>query len=496
MKTSGKHFKIIHLSDLHIGNNFSKTHDKVVARHSLKHMSEIGRLVSQEAETTDRVIISGDISDSGDTISLLLARQWIRNTLEIGDGAQISLGLSEHQYDRLRIIPGNHDAYNYKKTKKEFQILYQESLANYNKVFVEDKIENDIERYEWLEDTSKGRGVFLYYADTSYLGDPDYESINKKIKLFEKPARGKFSIEKSEKLLETFDKGMKGLLKNSEGSYIDKTMFARSLKIIVMHHYLFEPVGSKIEPLLQICDTNTVFTNIALADFDILLCGHKHIANFRDDRYIQHFDKRAKARYLINYFRRILGIYSLPLQYKDTEGKKISRFHSILLSLNLLKQVEEDHSTDKVNLDLDYLGKLNEVLLQGIEDPDKFDYYIKKLAIIDKGRTFDEKELLGLAKKIRVELDVNQKQNLKRVCKNLKKVINGLSDRHFLQVMAGSACKIRESNSNSFNIYEIESVSNGYKFHSRRYDWSHEKEMFLPPTTITYEFNDANRPLH
>lgn len=492
-KTRKENFKIIHLSDLHMGNSYSVTQGKIVPRHSIKQMIEIQKLVNSELPNLDRIIISGDVSDSGDKESLLLARQWIRNSLEIGNGAQISLGLPDHLSHILKIIPGNHDAYNYKKVKKDLQILYQESLANYNDVFVEDKIEENVERYDWIE--KDGACLFIYYADTSFLGDSENEKPE--LKLLAKPAKGKLSVHKSEKLLETFDKGMRGFLHyDQDGSLIDKYKFRSSIKIIVMHHYLFEPVGYPIEPLLELSDKETVFANIAMADFDILLCGHKHISDVRDDQYIRHFDRRAKARYLINYFRRMLGIYSLPLQYKDKNGKKLSKLKSFFLSFNFLKQIEKNPSNDKMNLDLEYLEKINALILSGVKNPDKFDHYIKKFALDNKKDNIDEKELCSLAKTIRVDLSDQEKTELIKICANLKKMINNLSHRHFLQVMAGSACKNRQSKANSFNVYEVEPIKDGYIFHSRKYDWSDETGKFLVENATSYEFKHNNRPMH
>jgi len=47
-----------------------------------------------------------------------------------------------------------------------------------------------------------------------------------------------------------------------------------------MHHYLFEPPEQSSDYFMRIQDRDVVFRNLALSDFDVLLCGQKHVTAF------------------------------------------------------------------------------------------------------------------------------------------------------------------------------------------------------------------------
>ena len=72
-------------------------------------------------------------------------------------------------------------------------------------------------------------------------------------RLDERIAVGKVTVHQTTILLDIFDRGMEGqLLDPRSGKTISADAFARSLKIGVMHHYLFEPPDAKAEPLLRL----------------------------------------------------------------------------------------------------------------------------------------------------------------------------------------------------------------------------------------------------
>jgi hypothetical protein len=181
--------------------------------------------------------------------------------------------------------------------------------------------------FDWLE--KDGNGLYLAFVDTCFLGDTEENRTSTfgTVRFDQAVATGKLTAQQTEHLLEWHDQGMHGTLQNPRamGTYIDKAMFAKSLKILVMHHYLFEPAEHKSDYFMRVKDRDLVFRNIALSDFDVLLCGHKHFASFDVHSYGDHFDERAVNRYMMNYFRRLIGLESLPIQFTDEDGRKVSK---------------------------------------------------------------------------------------------------------------------------------------------------------------------------
>src|SRR3974377_1779323 len=104
-----------------------------------------------------------------------------------------------------------------------------------------------------------------------------------------------------------------------------------------MHHYLFEPPNHKDDFFLRVDHRNIAFRNIAMADFDMLLCGHKHVPDFGRTKYGEHFDRKARVPYLFNLFRRLIGIYTVPLQLDDSKGRKMTKALTLLLAALLIQ---------------------------------------------------------------------------------------------------------------------------------------------------------------
>lgn len=491
-------FKIIHISDLHIHGGSSQKSQQ--HRHSIPHMKGVEKIIRDNESDADLVLVTGDVSDFGDNNSLLLGRQWIYNSLEIGNKETTSIGISESNYGKLRIIPGNHDAWNSNTNKGKTSDRRQKSLDNFNYAFPEHKFDSKYAcYYDWLE--KDNHSLFFIFLDSSYLGDTEVEKDNPNIAFFDKIAKGKISREQAEYVLELFDKGMKGKLEHNN-QIIPKNKFNQSLKIIVMHHYLFEPIGFKSEHFLQLNDRNNVFTNLALADFDILLCGHKHISAFNDFQYINYFDKRAKYRYLFNYFRRLIGTHSLPIQLIEESGKKVSKLITILFELFWVKKITQNEDNNDLNNSNKALDELVNIFGKGLENPLEFENLLRDFfkkydpnALTDN--IIDEKEIKDIIKRVKIELTSEEREQLKILSKNMNKIIRKLSSRQFIQIMAGSACKASDKNekNRSFNIYNIEPTYFGYRFHCDKYAWDKENNEFTEdPIRKTHEFNMENRP--
>jgi predicted phosphodiesterase len=481
-------FTLAHISDLHFsaGADKAEQHHK----HSILHLEKL----QQKLKTIefDRLIVSGDISNMGDKESLLRAHDYIYGKFAIGGGEATGLELSS---DKVWVVPGNHDAWN-KGTHGSPMEIWQRSLKNYNDVFVEHKPSSPLGcYYEWLE--KDGCYVFMAFVDSCYLGDVDYsEELYPVIKL-SKIARGKLSLDQSTLLLEWFDKGVKGLLQNPNDSeqVIPKEQFANSLKILVMHHYLFEPPEFAYDYLMSVKHRNVVFSNIAMADFDMLLCGHKHIQDYKPSSYGDHFDQRGKDRYLINYFRRLIGIHSLPVQYSDDKGRLFSKALSRLINI-LVVNFHKQYNVQNTN----YLDELGDMLIKALKNPEELEQNIRELLKsyrLEGEEIIDSRELKEIRARISTGLTMQDRNELEKVAKKFNQILKHLGSRPFLQVMCGSTTKASSdpNKQRSFNVYKIEKVDRGTKFRIERYRWESQAKAFSDEPLVYEHSFDRERVL-
>jgi len=258
------------------------------------------------------------------------------------------------------IVPGNHDAFNAPTHGSNYH-RWQTSLENYYAAFPEYRFADPKSSvdFRWI---SKGdTNIFICRLDSCYLGDDETEDLPGALSI-DRVAKGRFSRAQSEQLLHIYDQALLGELRDSFGNVITAGAFMRSLKILVMHHYLFEPSDTRAQPLLQVADKRAVFQNLAMSDFDVLLCGHKHIADVQVLSYLDHFDPRARVRLAFNHVRRSLGICSLPIR-SDEEGHLFGRMYRFLLAALYLSKTKGKGLTDK------HANEILSVLERGLEHP-------------------------------------------------------------------------------------------------------------------------------
>ena len=325
---SGQEFVLAHISDLHFSPGTDQSNPSHT--HSIKHLIEIQKCLS-ELKDLDCLIVSGDISNYGDQQSLITANGWLFGTIPIGNNQYTGLNMLS---ERVLVVPGNHDAWN----AEEYGPLNdrrQKSLKHYNYAFPKHYIPASGCYFDWQQ---KGiDGLYIALIDSCFLGDTEQNDRSPfgTLRYDQAIAKGKLTIEQTEQLLEWHDKGIQGRLENPRqpGMYIDRNIFAASLKILVMHHYLFEPPEKKSDYFMRIQHRDIVFRNIALSDFDVLMCGHKHVAAFDVHDYGDHIDDRAVNRYMTNYFRRLIGLESLPIQFVDEKGRKLSKPLTVLAEI-------------------------------------------------------------------------------------------------------------------------------------------------------------------
>ncbi len=468
-------FTIAHISDLHFSHGTDMSAPDHA--HSIPHLR--GLESKMKIIDPDILIVSGDVSNHGDRQSLINASTYLYNKIGIGGEEYTGLNLSP---EKLGIVPGNHDAWNASKTGTLID-RRQNSLENYNYAFPSRTISRRIGcYYDWIE--NDGLGLYIAYVDSCFLGDTEKHSDSAfgTIRFDQAVAKGKLSVQQAVKLLEWYDLGCKGSLQNPRDNekLIGKTKFANALKIIVMHHYLFEPPEHKSDYFMRVQHRDIVFRNLAFADFDILLCGHKHFPSFDVHTYGQHFDRRAKNRYLINCFRRLIGLYSLPMQIQDNDGHWITKAGTTLIHMcyKLVKWNEPDASPQ------DVAGQILSLLKQGLEKPNSLEKDVKNFISmhgIIGTEVMDDNELKEIQKRLAIGLSAKERKELTYVAKRFTNLSKKLVTRSFLQILSGSTAKACAAcdKERTFNVLKIAHNDNAWNIKSERYVWDWTSNEFL-----------------
>lgn len=160
----GNAFTIVHITDLHFSPGADIEEDHVYSPLQLKGIESVLR-----KKSIDRLIVTGDITEAGDPNSLLRAKDWLYGDFSVSGKEKIGLKLNK---DKVRVIPGNHDAFNLKEDNPlTYKDRWQKSLSNFYDAFQDAKaVDTDGCRYEWIPFGESD--LFLTYIDTSFLGDP------------------------------------------------------------------------------------------------------------------------------------------------------------------------------------------------------------------------------------------------------------------------------------------------------------------------------------
>jgi predicted phosphodiesterase len=467
---------LVHLSDLHFSAGAYR--DGPDHSHSIPHLMGIEKRLRQLA--FDRLIVSGDITDMGDPESMLRAHDWLFRRFDVGRGQSTGLNLSA---ERVILVPGNHDAYNSVRGRQSLSIrsFMQRSIRNYNEVFIHHTFHPDLDncQYHWIE--RDGCAVFVVCVDTCYLGDPTLDNELLGGTPLSKVAKGKLSRRQSQRIMAWYDRGIRGNLAypTNPGRMIPKEDFVASFKIIVMHHYIFEPEGYRSQYFLRMDDGYDVFRNLAMVDVDCLLCGHRHISCTTATTYGAHFQHKGFRRYCLNYLRRILGMASLPIQL-DTRGRRWSKNTTMFIFAiyRWLKRTR-GHGPEE------YLNKLVDLLRGALRDPDRF---AKDLGdyIYDLAREGQEplalNEISSIQSVLRSRFSEDERRQIGDRAETLSRMATHLAQRRFVQSMAVSAAKRTSAHkSRSFDVLTISNASNEYTLRINCYAWNEKTYDFDEP---------------
>jgi len=464
--------RLLHLSDLHFSEHADNEAEN--ACHSVPLLQGLQRAVN--GMSFDRALVSGDITDRGNVDAFLRARDFLVREYAIRGGQTVGLKLDN---SILRMVPGNHDAFN-TTMNGDWATRWQRSLENYHAAFPEQKLLEEGCSYDWIE--RDGWGLYIAYADTCLLGDPDEPETEAPGILADKIAKGRLLRGQAKQLLKWYDLGMSGKLsKPNSGGTISASLFSRSFKILMMHHYVFEPKNLPSEYLMRLCNRFDVFRNIALADFDALLCGHKHIPEFRRHTYGHHLERRGMHRFMFNHFRRKIGLPSKPVEFKDENGRRVSQ--RVVAGFAALGRYLGDLFLSSRNSNDDARwANMAELLKEGLKDPKGFQKRIGEACAFaltsgDK-EPFTKNEL----EQVQEHLDRLTQEELKLLRNGFEpgRLVKTVKNRPFVQIASGSSTKRPKSSDKirSFALLTVGKTNEGYRLSSDRYVWNSEAEAF------------------
>jgi predicted phosphodiesterase len=484
-------FRLVHLSDLHFSHGSIRKSDH---SHCIERLSGIDRILSQIS--FDRLIVSGDISDRGDPESLNQAREWLLDSFGTGDKRRTGLRLRP---DQLILVPGNHDAYNCEHASGSPLEHRQRSLANFNDIFSDHAFSHGLDcRYHWI--TKGQEAIFVGAVDSSFLGDKTLEHIpglrEQVVSRFSAIARGRWSCDQTERVLQWFDMGIRGRLPVDHDSedLIDGLVFRKSLKILLMHHYIFEPPAHTDSISLRLCDKKAVFRNLAMADFDMLLCGHKHVADFQPVQYGSYFiDQRSRGRYLVNLFRRMIGIHTMPAHVSGKNGQLLAQRLVDLMNILVTRRPQKEAESVAA-----YVERLLSALRSLLDDPDRWRLHLKEFlgqSDVDHRFRMPDTEVRDIARHVSAQLSKADRKALSGMASDIKHVLAQLDRRPFVQSMSGSSGKsVRgQDKRRSFSIYDITLDGGAARVRQQEYAWEAGAAGFGEPFERVHEFKAGRR---
>ncbi|HEX5337294.1 MAG TPA: hypothetical protein VFW53_02545, partial [Gallionella sp.] len=314
-------------------------------------------------------------------------------------------------------------------------------------------------RYFWIGHAEIP--MFLCLVDSSYLGDPLQKTSG--IKNISRIACGNWLREQARTILAWYDQGIAGRLPSlNAGDQISATDFRRATKVLLMHHYLLEPKeGTRYvqDYFLRIKNKKEIIGNVLMADFDLMLCGHKHVLSADDRTYAQHLDPRSTNRILLNAFKRQLGLRSSPIE-TDSSGRRIKRalLNCAFVMGRWFHGQEKDGIIDLVERHLQDVAVFEQRMNEIFTDTDP---------AFDK---LDAGETDGIITAIQ-NLSPAQRVELSRIAsKQLRECRKALGNRKFLHIMSGSSAKKTSlPDSRAVNVYDISDNGKEVEIRFKRY---------------------------
>jgi len=454
--------KFLHLSDLHFS---SLTHDDINDRvHCNKLLADIERIASEEEP--DFVLVTGDVSNWGDSQSIMNARNWLFDKIPIGGENELGLQLPT---DRVIIVPGNHDAYGSPSGWKRTFSFWQKSLKRYNREFpINDYLTVDPNEeygcsYQWLE--GDGFDLYICLINSSYLRsdrDPWHSFFT-----LDRVAAGKVLRDQSRTILNWHSMGLRGDLPKSRNGTdsIPSSKFRRAKKIALMHHYVFPPKEGKkiLDYSLRLKNRKQFIHTLLTADFNFLLCGHKHIISTVSMSYDSQMDRRSRGRYLLNMFKQSAGLTANPPHLTGNLGSRFAR-SLVTATIAIWKWASRNNQQLPIA----------EVLRTHLGDSESFGRALDAALLeseTDHGK-IDALEMDEIKNALQAMGNFERKALAKKATKFLTKHTRVLADKRLIQIMSGSSSKrVGDGPPRGVNLYEFNSTENRIQVSIRPYRW-------------------------
>ena len=296
--------KILHLTDLHISEDF---YANPVSKAKLPHRrghdleaflalnSAINRLIDW-----DVLVITGDITRTGQFNSFRFAKKWIESSFKIPTNDELGLKLNEIGKPYI-VVPGNHDRFNGNFT--------QESLENYHKFFP------SISRDSKVSLVLKGQTFNFHLFDSS-----------------------------------TSDKSW-GLGKIDENDLVPKILTDDSVDIAVLHHHLFKGLSNRKEYGKHITNSSQVIPYFLGSKFNAILFGHTH-EYFADLIYPGLVKKKIKDKKSLDRFihskipvyllRSLLSYEGLSFTREKTKNGQFPKFSAYYEYLYIKEKLDKN----------------------------------------------------------------------------------------------------------------------------------------------------------
>jgi predicted phosphodiesterase len=467
-------FRLIHISDLHFAIPVpSTTH-----RHSSDYLRELATELVKEP--IDRLVVSGDISNLGDIDSLKEARAFLLDTID--DNGQ-RFGLKLGTMERIVVVPGNHDAYQCARDSSLTR-MWQRANVNFRNVFPEKPIDPPYgSGWDWIE--KDGEALFIVYADSCYMGDARPGPFRNLFKLARRAARGDISEKQTERFRTLHTDGMSGLLSTPEGKPISKRQFSSAFKVLIMHHYLFTPPGMpwKAELFMRLRQRRKVLLSLALSDFDLVLCGHSHIAHTYRSTYHQHFERKGRKRFTLDYARMVMGVRLFPRVFGARSDRfALSKWSSLVVNLFVRSAFEKDPQRSLSDAEELVVSQLT----TAVQSPQAFRESIRDLmsSVVDSGEFLVvPSDLVLLQRRIVAGLSDETRIALAEQSKTMPAILGNFKARPFAQLMSGSTSKFSAPGSpeRSFAVYSIDRNAHGWRVDVERRTWNPLSKRFQGP---------------
>lgn len=243
---------LIHISDLHFGRAFSKSRlrEKAfspfgVCVHSYQASRalalRIGQIVRNRTarQVPTCVVVTGDLTRSGDGEEFLVASTFLRSAHSTGAGRGVGLLLGEFQQEihptkpGLFVVPGNHDIWSRRKP---------DALGTYKHNFpgafpTECRV------------TTRSRPVVLYGLDST-----------QNTALRHKLARGRIPPEQLEAVYDL----------------LTERVDSGGIQIVCLHHPLDDPRHDASDPSMELDNRVSIARGLVRAGADLVLAGHLH----------------------------------------------------------------------------------------------------------------------------------------------------------------------------------------------------------------------------